>query len=131
MSGITMHVVRKATQVERPDKSGSGRFLRREGSSNNTLPLLSDSGSDSEMELYHTSSTRQGAQYTRNQENNEDIFMKDHVSGPLLETLTLKIYTKIILPTAPTQIRTTITLSTVLEMRIVLSPTTSLMLPRA
>merc|ERR1712179_707272 len=78
MTGITMHVVRKATQVERPDKSGSGRFLRREGSSNNTLPLLSDSGSDSEMELYHTSSTRQGAQYTRNQENNEDIFMKDH-----------------------------------------------------
>jgi len=78
MSGITMHVVRKATQVERPDKAGTGRFLRREGASNNTLPLLSDSGSDSEMELYHTSSTRQGAQYTRNQENNEDIFMKDH-----------------------------------------------------
>jgi len=92
MSGITMHVVRKATQVERPDKSGTGRFLRREGSSNNTLPLLSDSGSDSsrcpsrgehhlsdsEMELYHTSSTRQGTQYTRSQENTEDIFMKDH-----------------------------------------------------
>merc|ERR1711971_13439 len=76
MSGITLHVVRKATQVDRPDKSGTGRFLRREGSSNNTLPLLSDSGSDSETEIYHT--TRQGASSSRNQASTEDIFMKDH-----------------------------------------------------
>jgi len=78
MAGITLHVVRKATQVERPDQSGTGRFLRREGSSNNTFPLLSESGSDSETEIYHTSSTRQGASYSRNQASTEDIFMKDH-----------------------------------------------------
>ena len=73
MSGITLHVVRKATQVERPDKSGSGRFLRREGSSNNTLPLLSDSGSDSETEIYHT--TRQGTSSSRNQASTEVLLL--------------------------------------------------------
>jgi len=77
MLGITMHVVRKATQVEKPEKkNGSGRFLRREGNSNTSLPLLSDSGSDSETEIYHT--TRQGSTSSRSPANTEDIFMKDH-----------------------------------------------------
>ena len=56
MLGITLHVVRKATQVEKPEKSGTGRFLRREGAGNTTLPLLSDSDTDSETEIYHTTS---------------------------------------------------------------------------
>jgi len=76
MSGITLHVIRKVTTVERPSSSASGRFLRNDGSSNNRLPLLSDTDSDSETEIYHT--TRQGTSSSRDQSNPEDIFMKDH-----------------------------------------------------
>eukprot|EP00092_Neocalanus_flemingeri_P040474 GFUD01044077.1.p1 GENE.GFUD01044077.1~~GFUD01044077.1.p1 ORF type:complete len:477 (-),score=81.09 GFUD01044077.1:335-1765(-) len=76
MLGITLHVVRKATQVEKPEKNGTGRFLRREGASNTTLPLLSDSDTDSETEIYHT--TRQGASSSKSKPITEDIFMKDH-----------------------------------------------------
>jgi len=77
MLGITLHVVRKATQVEKPEKTGSGRFFRREGTNNNTtLPLLSDSDTDSETEIYHT--TRQATSSRSRAEPTEDIFMKDH-----------------------------------------------------
>jgi len=76
MLGITLHVVRKATQVEKPEKSGTGRFLRREGAGNTTLPLLSDSDTDSETEIYHT--TSQGPSSGGSRAITEDIFMKDH-----------------------------------------------------
>ena len=69
MSGITLHVIRKVTTVERPPSSASGRFLRNDGSSNNRLPLLSDTDSDSETEIYHT--TRQGTSSSRDQSNPE------------------------------------------------------------
>ena len=56
MAGITLHVVRKATLVNKTAAVRSSGFQRRSlGAEDKRERLLSDSDSDSEMELFHTS----------------------------------------------------------------------------
>jgi len=76
MSGIVLHVVRKATHVEKPEKRSARSFLSDDDGRFNNLPLLSDSDSDSETEIFHT--TKQGKSPGRKQDQSEDIFMRDH-----------------------------------------------------
>ena len=61
MAGITLHVIRKATMTDRKASiTNNGRSLGRGGGAKggvaSSMRLLSDSDSDSETELFHTSS---------------------------------------------------------------------------
>jgi len=81
MAGITLHVIRKATMVDRTSSSmseprsfGGGRHKK---NNNSSAPLLSGSDSDSEMELFHTSPSSSSDRYNKH-DTSEEIFLKDH-----------------------------------------------------
>jgi len=82
MAGITLHVIRKATMADKRTTSSTnnGRSLGRGGGAKgggvaSSMRLLSDSDSDSETELFHTSS---GAARPSRQKQTEEIFLTDH-----------------------------------------------------
>jgi solute carrier family 35 protein C2 len=77
MTGITLHVVRKATKDGRPEKEKiPGAPLRRAESCD--MPLLSSSSesTDSETEIFHTS--RMTSSKKSKVDQMEDVFMKNH-----------------------------------------------------
>jgi len=79
MAGITLHVIRKASMVDKNAVTvTNGREYGRSTKKGLTssMPLLSGSDSDSEMELYHTSpGHRHGSE---RKASVEEIFMQDH-----------------------------------------------------
>jgi len=76
MTGISLHVVRKATKTDKKSEKIVGAKLRRTESTN--MPLLSSGSesSDSETEIFHTSRIEQTKRRRGSQV--EDVFMKNH-----------------------------------------------------
>jgi len=82
VSGISLHVLRKATKEQRPERV-LGSSLRRADSGEGGEPLLSSDSdmTDSETEIFHTTrSSRRGSmsRRTSSSRGQEDVFMRNH-----------------------------------------------------
>jgi len=95
MVGITLHVIRKASTAGRggAGEQGGPRLRREGGKVGTSLPLLSDTDSGSETELFHATPVRGAAgRNSRAKPITEEIFMRDHRQWTTVRDTHIEMY---------------------------------------